>query len=141
MVTMATCAEKTPSATAWMSQYWWTKRRKTQRTNRRRMGESLTPTAASGDGRCQSRAGRACSPDGSGLKHSLDLEVDLHLVAHEELAAVERDVEVDPEVLAVDLGGRLEADALAAPRVGLDTEEVDVELDRLGDTLDGQVAG
>src|SRR5581483_10147781 len=141
MVTIATCAEKTPSARAWMSQYWWTKRRKTQRTNRRRMRESLTPTAARGDGRCQTSAARAYRPDGSGRKHGLDLEGDVHRVADEELAAVERDVEVHTELLAGDLGRRLEADALAAPRVGLDAEVLDVELDRLGDALDRQLAG
>jgi hypothetical protein len=61
-------------------------------------------------------------------------------VADEELAAVERDVEVDAEVLAGDLGGGLEAETRAAPRVGAGAEELDVELDRTGDALDGQVA-
>jgi len=49
--------------------------------------------------------------------------VDRDLVTDEQLAAVEWDVEAHAPVLAVDLGGGLETDPGAAPRVLLDAEE------------------
>src|SRR3954469_22254552 len=85
-------------------------------------------------------SGRVVRPGWSGLRaHCLHGEVDGHLVADEDLAAVERDVEVHAPVLAVDHGGGLEADALVAPRVLAGTEVLDLELDRLGDALDRQL--
>src|SRR4051812_1430959 len=78
---------------------------------------------------------------GSGLlAHGLHGEVDVHLVPDEDAATVERDVEVHAEVLAVDDAVGLEAETLAAPRVLADAEELDLELDRAGDALEGQVA-
>src|SRR6195952_4384977 len=78
---------------------------------------------------------------GSGLlEHGLHGEVDVHLVADEDPAAVERDVEVHAEVLAVDDAVGLEAETLAAPRVLADAQELDLELDGLGDALEGEVA-
>src|SRR4051794_7327160 len=68
-----------------------------------------------------------------------DQEVDL--VADQEASTVHRDVEVDAPLLAGDGRGALEAGAGAAPRVGLDAEELDVQGDRLGDALDGEVTG
>src|SRR5919106_2464001 len=75
------------------------------------------------------------------LEYGLDLQVDGHLVADDEPIALERDVEVDAEVLAADLGRRFEADAGAAPWIGSDAEELQVELDGPGHVLDGEVAG
>ena len=75
------------------------------------------------------------------LQDGLDGDGDVDLVADQQAAAVQRDVEVDAEVLAGDGRGALEADAGAAPRVAVGAEDLDVEGDRLGDALDGQVAG
>ena len=46
-----------------------------------------------------------------------------------------------PNSLRLMVGGGLDADAGAAPRVAALAEEVDGELDRLGDALDREVAG
>src|SRR6266545_4821717 len=86
-------------------------------------------------------ARRAGAHGASGLKGGLHVEVDVDLVAEQQLAAVERDVEVDAPLLAADAGGGLETGDGLAVRVLLDTEQLDVQLDRLGDVLDGQVAG
>src|SRR6478752_7403387 len=88
----------------------------------------------------RNRAPAVQSGSGSGLG-GLDGERDLDLVADEELAALERLVPLDAEVLPVDRGGRLGAQLGLAPRVGLDAEELRGQVDRLGDAVDGQVAG
>src|SRR3954471_977794 len=75
------------------------------------------------------------------LEDGLHGDQDVDLVADEKASAVHRDVEVDAPLLAGDRRGALEARAGAAPRVGLDAEELDVQGDRLGDALDGQVTG
>src|SRR5262245_56872369 len=75
------------------------------------------------------------------LQYSLDLQVDGHLVADDEPVAIERDVEVDAELLAADLALRLETDAGAAPRVGTDAEELELQLERPGHVLDGELTG
>src|SRR4051812_27314310 len=91
---------------------------------------------------CADWAGPGPAASGSGLvEDRLDGELDLDLVADQQLAAVERDVEVDTEVLAVDLGGRLETDPGVAVGVLLDTEELHVEVHGVGDALDGELAG
>src|SRR5205814_3561350 len=63
-------------------------------------------------------------PGGLSLEDRLDLQLDLDLVADDGAAAVERDVEVDAEVVAVDLSVGREAGAGAAPRIGADAVEL-----------------
>src|SRR5450631_2610203 len=70
----------------------------------------------------------------------LHIQHDLDLLADENAAALDRDVPGQAEVLAVDLSGGLEAGAGAAPWVGADATEVQVEAGRLRDSLDGQQA-
>src|SRR6185369_12905819 len=69
-----------------------------------------------------------------------DVELDLDLVANEDAAPVERDVEGEAEVLAADGGPACEAGAVVAPRVLLAALELQGQVDRAGDVLDGQVA-
>src|SRR5687768_4436139 len=51
------------------------------------------------------------------LAGGLDREADLHVVADEESAGLERRVPLQPEVLAVDCDLGLEADLVVAPRI------------------------
>src|SRR4051812_1477922 len=78
---------------------------------------------------------------GSGLReHSLELEGDGDVFAQEHAAGLERGVVGEAEVLAVDLGLRGRAGLVVAVRVLAEAAEVELERDRLGDALDGQVA-
>ena len=70
-----------------------------------------------------------------------DLELEDDLLADEDAAGFERGVPVDAPVLAVDRGGALEADALVAVGIDGGAGVLEVDGDRLGDALDGQVAG
>src|SRR3954466_4268701 len=83
--------------------------------------------------------------EGSGglvlLEDGLGGDQDVDLVTDEEAPAVHRDVEVNAPLLARDRGRALEPGARATPRGRLGPEELDVQGDRLGDALDGQVAG
>ena len=90
-------------------------------------------------GRAPTGDAASAQRSGSGLDQ-LDVQDDLDLLAHEDAAALDGDVPGQAEVLAVDLGGRLEAGAGAAPRVGRDAGEVQVEVHLAGDALDGEVA-
>src|SRR5215216_2946561 len=85
--------------------------------------------------------GRRCFVCSSVLLDGLDLELEADLLAHQDTAALERGVPGEAEVLAVDLGAGREAGPAAAPRVGRPTVVLDVESDRPGDAVDGQVAG
>src|SRR3712207_3960908 len=76
----------------------------------------------------------------SGAEHGLDLELDVDLVAAGDGAAVHRHVDVHAELLAGDLGLGAEAGAGAAVGVGAEAVELELQGDRLGDALDGQVA-
>src|SRR5690606_35132844 len=78
--------------------------------------------------------------EGSG-RDGLDLEVDLHLVAHQHAAGLERRVPGQAEVLPGDLGAGGEADARGAERVGRGTVELRGELDAARGAADRQVAG
>src|SRR5439155_321400 len=60
-------------------------------------------------------------------------------LADEEAAGLERHVPHEPEVLAVDVGGCAEADALVAHRGGAATVEVDLQGDGLGGVPHGEV--
>src|SRR5687768_8890100 len=71
----------------------------------------------------------------------LELDGDLDLVAHEHPAGFERLVPVQPEILAVDLRARAEADALASPGVLPPAAGLNRERDGPGDVADRQVAG
>src|SRR5437899_10714043 len=79
----------------------------------------------------------------SGLAGSdgLDSQFDTGRLADEEPAGFESDIPGQAEVLAVDLGGRAEADALVAHRGGAATVEVDLQGDGPGRAVHGQVAG
>src|SRR4029450_10863361 len=70
-----------------------------------------------------------------------DVELQLDLLAHQQVAAAERLVEGHVPVAAVELAGDLERDALVAPRVGLLALYLGGERDRLGDAVHRQVAG
>src|SRR5438309_906262 len=85
-------------------------------------------------GRARSGAwGRAC-------RDGLDSQFDTGGLADEESAGFESYVPGEPEVLAVDLGGRAEADALVAHGGGAATVEVDLQGDGPGRAVHGQVA-
>src|SRR5437763_17116095 len=70
----------------------------------------------------------------------LDSQFDTGRLADEESAGFESHVPGEAEVLAVDLGGRAEADALVAHRGGAATVEVDLQGDEPGAAVHGQVA-
>src|SRR3546814_14733260 len=70
-----------------------------------------------------------------------DLELEGDLLADEHAAGFEGGVPVDAPVLAVDLGGALEADAGVVVRVDGAAAVLEVDGDGLGDALDGQVTG
>src|SRR5437763_16969562 len=70
----------------------------------------------------------------------LDGQFDADGLADEESAGFERHVPGEPEVLAVDVGGCAEADALVAHRGDTATIEVDLQGDGLGGAAHGQVA-
>src|SRR5438067_11568138 len=83
------------------------------------------------------------SPAGSRralLAYELDVELDGDVLADEEPAGLEGGVPGEAEVLAVDGGGGREPGAGAAPRIGRDAVELDVEGHRLGHAVDGEVA-
>src|SRR6185436_12132552 len=67
-----------------------------------------------------------------------DVELQLDLLAHQQVAAAERLVEGHVPVAAVQLAVDLEAHALVAPRVGLGALDVCGELDRLRDAVHRQ---
>src|SRR5436190_7513175 len=73
------------------------------------------------------------------LERQVDVERDL--VAHEPAAGLESDVPVESPVLAIDLGSSVEAGATRTVHAGVEPEELDVEVDRPGDVLDGHVRG
>src|SRR4051812_40873362 len=70
----------------------------------------------------------------------LDREFDTDLLADENPAGFERDVPGEPEVLAVDLGRRAEADALVAHRGRAATIEIDLQRDGSGRAVHGEIA-
>src|SRR5947208_11318924 len=72
-------------------------------------------------------------------RDGLDGQFDTGRLADEESAGFEADVPGEAEVLAVDLGGRAEADALVAHGGGAATVEVDLERDGPGGAVHGQV--
>src|SRR5262245_43824739 len=72
------------------------------------------------------------------LADRLDVEDDLDVVTEDRPTALDDLVPRDAEVLAVDLGARLEAAAVAAPAVRAAAEQIDVERHRLADSLDGE---
>src|SRR5207302_8398441 len=73
-------------------------------------------------------------------RDGLDGQFDTGRLADEESAGFETDVPGEAEVLAVDLGGRAEADALVAHRGAAATVEVDLQGDGPGRAVHGQVA-
>src|SRR6478735_8938189 len=70
-----------------------------------------------------------------------DVELELDLVRHQQAAGLERGVPGQAPVLAVEDGLALEADAEVAERVAGGAVLLELDRDRLGDVLDGQVAG
>ena len=68
------------------------------------------------------------------------LDLNGNLLADQHAAGVQRCLEVDAEVEAIDRGARFEADAGVAERVFLYAEGLHLERDGLGGGLDGQVA-
>src|SRR4029453_11571272 len=73
------------------------------------------------------------------LLDRLDLELEAGLLADQDASAFESGVPREAEVLAVDLGGGREAGPPAAPRVGRPAVVLDVQYDRPGHTVDGEV--
>src|SRR5438132_2001272 len=73
-------------------------------------------------------------------RDGLDGQLDAGGLADEEAASLESHVPGEPEVLAVHLGGRAEADALVAHGGGAGTVEVDLESDGPGGAVHGQIA-
>src|SRR2546422_2537045 len=78
----------------------------------------------------------------SGLagRDGLDSQFDTGRLADEEAAGFESHVPGEPEVLAVDLGGCAEANALVAHGGGAATVEVDLQGDGPGRAVHGQIA-
>src|SRR5437764_11060998 len=72
-------------------------------------------------------------------RDGLDGQFDAGRLADEESAGFEGHVPGEAEVLAIDLGGGAEADALVAHGGGAATVEVDLQGDGLGDAVHGQV--
>ena len=75
------------------------------------------------------------------LLDSGDLELNLDLLGDQHAAGLQRSVEVDAEVFAVDLGGCLEAQAGIAKWVLSGSNVFNVEVDGLGGVLNGEVTG
>ena len=75
------------------------------------------------------------------LLDSRDLELNLDLLGDQHAAGLQRSVEVDAEVPAVDLGGCLEAQAGIAKGVLSGSNVFNVEVDGLGGVLNGEVTG
>src|SRR2546429_3306392 len=91
------------------------------------------PSTRSGRWARSGVCGRAC-------RDGLDGQLDTGGLADEESAGFERHVPGEPEVLAVDLGGRAEPDALVAHGGGAATVEVDLESDGPGGAVHGQIS-
>src|SRR6478752_9781093 len=70
-----------------------------------------------------------------------DVNFELDLVADQPAAGLEGDVPVEAPVLAIDLGLGAETGPPRAVHPGVEAEELDVEVDRLGDVLDRHVGG
>src|SRR6478752_6349715 len=70
-----------------------------------------------------------------------DIHFELDLVADQPAAGLEGDVPVEAPVLAIDLGLGAETGPSRAVHPGVEAEELDVEVDRLGDVLDRHVGG
>src|SRR5438132_10531003 len=77
---------------------------------------------------------------GLGGRDGLDSQFDPGRLPDEESAGFERHVPGEPEVLAVDVGGCAEADALVAHRGDAATIEVDFQGDGPGSAAHGQIA-
>src|SRR3954449_13624856 len=78
----------------------------------------------------------------SGVVGSADgrnLELQRDLLADEHAPGLQRRVPGHAEVLAVDRGPALESDAMVAERVDGGAGVVEIDRDRLGDALDGEV--
>jgi probable blue pigment (indigoidine) exporter len=78
-------------------------------------------------------------PSALGLEQ-LQVELDLHDVAEHGPADTGRQRQLDAEVAAADLGGRLEARVAAAVQERLEPAELDGQRHRAGDLTEGQVA-
>src|SRR5690606_15143916 len=68
-----------------------------------------------------------------------DLELEGHLLGHEHATRFESGVPAHVPVLAIDRGGAFESHPGVAPRVDGGTQILDIELNGLGDTSNGQV--
>src|ERR1044072_3848031 len=77
---------------------------------------------------------------GGGLDRR-DVELELDLVGHGEVAAAEDHVELHAVVAAAELAADVEADAAVAERGGLRAAELGLERDRLRDAVHREVAG
>src|SRR3954467_7585245 len=74
------------------------------------------------------------------LLHRLDVYRELHFVAHNDAARLERLIPVETEVPAIDLTRRAEAGPLVPPRILPFALERRLELDLAGNVADRQVA-
>src|SRR5438270_1448958 len=89
------------------------------------------------------RSLESCAGSGDrdfGGRDGLDSQFNPGRLADEESTGFESNVPGQAEVLAVDLGGGAEADALVAHRGGAATVEVDLQGDGLGGAVHGQIA-
>src|SRR3546814_8246242 len=76
-----------------------------------------------------------------GVLDAGEVELEVDLLPPENAAGGEWRVPGETEVLAVERGGALEADAGVAPRVLDGAGEIEVDEDGLGYATDGEVAG
>src|SRR6476620_11667230 len=87
-----------------------------------------------------SPACRCCGPFQTDQLRRLDLEADLHLITNQEAASLERGIPVPTEVLPVDRRLGFECEFLVAPRILGRAEVRHRQDDRLGYSVDWQIA-
>src|SRR5437667_318524 len=95
-------------------------------------------TSASSSSNVRKRSPRSGDRGFAG-RDGLHRQFDARRLADEDAPGLQGDIPGEPEVFAVDLGGRAEADALVAHRGGAAAVEVDLEGDGLGGAVHGQV--
>src|SRR3954466_1909872 len=98
----------------------------------------MIPTPSVGDADVTRVVGGSGDRGGGG-RDGLDRQFDAYALADEEPAGFERHIPSEPEALAIDVGGRAEADALVAHWRGAAPIEVDLQGDWPGRAAHGQV--
>src|SRR5690606_8596608 len=98
------------------------------------------PSGDDSGGGCRGIRPRSGGCGRSGLQRTLQVERDGDVLADEHAAGLEGGVPGEAEVLPVDDGLRRRTGLVVAPRVGAEAAELEVEGDRLGHPVNGEVA-